>query len=278
VSDVTAIITPKAPPELPIDIALSERQLSAYDTRPTPVIIILRDRLSYALKCRDALLRAGQNSRHSVKLHIVDHGSTYPPCLDWLDYLEEHWPVTRTQVHRLGDAHPRDLWTHENGDFLRRIVGDRRYVVTDPDVVPDEYCPPGWLDYLHQVLNERLDRVKVGLGLRTDDLPERYVHRDTVRAWEAQWHKPLPDAPHLHAASVDTTLALYRPLWCQPTFALDPALRTGPPYLARHLTWYEDSANPSEEATWYREHVARTGLPPSHWLDPEAFVRSEGGT
>jgi hypothetical protein len=28
------------------------------------------------------------------------------------------------------------------------------------------------------------------------------------------------------------------------------------PYVVRHLPWYEDSTNPSEETKYYRAHVA----------------------
>jgi hypothetical protein len=38
-------------------------------------------------------------------------------------------------------------------------------------------------------------------------------------------------------------------------YVLEPALRTGAPYLARHLGWYEDSAHPSDELLHYRAHA-----------------------
>jgi hypothetical protein len=33
------------------------------------------------------------------------------------------------------------------------------------------------------------------------------------------------------------------------------ALRTGSPYLARHLPWYVDSSRPTDEDRYYRDHL-----------------------
>ena len=33
------------------------------------------------------------------------------------------------------------------------------------------------------------------------------------------------------------------------------SIRTGSPYMARHLTWYDDYNNPTEETLYYNEHV-----------------------
>jgi len=166
-------------------------------------------------------------------------------------------------VHHLPNAHPHDLW---RWDGLRAIVGDGRYVVTDPDVVPD--CGPDWPDRLAELLDRHPARLKAGLGLRIDDLPEHYADAGKVRAWEFQWRQPLLE-PGVVDAPVDTTLALYQPLGQFPRFDLAPALRTTSPWVARHLTWYEDTANPTAEQAWYRAH-ATPGV--SHWLDPDGYT------
>jgi hypothetical protein len=33
------------------------------------------------------------------------------------------------------------------------------------------------------------------------------------------------------------------------------ALRSAPPYTARHMPWYQDSNNPTDEQTYYLEHA-----------------------
>ena len=69
-------------------------------------------------------------------------------------------------------------------------------------------------------------------------------------------------------AIIDTTLALYRPLSETPAFTVQ-AVRTGPPYLADHLAWYEDLEDPLPELRHYHEH-AEPGI--SYWTLPGKSV------
>ena len=135
----------------------------------TPLIIITRDRRDMTVQCVESLL-----SRPGVEVHIVDHGSTYRPMLNLL----ERWDASGTlPVHWLDDRSPRDLWAW---DGLAKIVGeDRPYLVTDPDVVLDPACPDDWLEQLRLHLGGE-GEVKVGLGLRIDDLPQVQIGRAHV--------------------------------------------------------------------------------------------------
>jgi len=56
-------------------------------------------------------------------------------------------------------------------------------------------------------------------------------------------------------APLDTTFALYRP---SPTFAL-PALRTGPPYVASHLPWYQNLEDLPDDEQYYMAHADTSG-------------------
>jgi hypothetical protein len=222
--------------------------------------IIFRDRVSYAKQCWAALHEAG------LDVHVIDHASTYPPAMDWLT-LDIDLGVGR--VHRLVNQHPQRLWTWSG---LDAIVGrDEPYVVTDCDVVP--VAPLNWVSEFKDLLRYNQDRCKIGMSLRTSDIPEHYQHRQKVINWEAQhWqhplNKPLRGEVTLFGAAVDTTLAMYQPLNLYPSFSLGPALRTGYPYYAKHLSWYEDSSNPSEEQIWYEAHMNRDF---SHWIAPERY-------
>lgn len=220
----------------------------------TPAIVVTRDRVTYAERCVRALVKAG------CEVHIVDHESTWPEMVEWLDKVD-------LPVYHLPNAIPRKLWEWPG---LRQIVGSRRYIVTDPDVVPQAACPAGWVGYLHQVLDENPGWLKVGLGLRIDDLPDYFTNADKVYEWERPyWNNPM--TKDLFMAPVDTTLAMYRSLDECAQFRMAPALRTRHPYLARHLAWYEDDQNPTPEIQYYREH-AMAGV--SHWLDPEDYSKS----
>lgn len=198
------------------------------------MFITVRDRLAPLLELVDWLERAGD-----VQITLVDNDSAFPPLLDWLDSTPHR--VVRTGAN-LG---PRAAWIT---GLVQEVGLERPYVVTDPDVVPDAGCPMDLLDRLWSILR-RLEEVdRIGLGLRIDDLPPNGAHTAEVVAWESQfWEHEVE--PGLFAADVDTTFALYRPGRRVPG---RPALRTGPPCVARHLPWYEDTEAPSEELLFYR--------------------------
>lgn len=221
--------------------------------------MISRDRVTYARRCVDALWAAG------LDVIVVDHGSNWPPMVDWLcemdaQYVGEHpfevawWP----------NRHPRDLWA-PGGAIERRVKPGERFIVTDCDVVPDDDCPADWVRTMGIYLDHLPAVRKVGLGLRTDDLPPCYARRDEVQAWEARYQAPTatPVGDGGVLADIDTTLAMYRGF--EP-FALGPAVRLQPPYVARHLPWYEDTANPTREQVHYQRRAQH-----GHWRDPDNY-------
>jgi hypothetical protein len=135
------------------------------------------------------------------------------------------------------------------------------YVYTDPDVLPDEECPDDVIEFFWRKLQQYPSIEKIGFGLKIDDLPDHYADKTKVIDWESKyWKKPVEE--NVFDAELDTTFALYRPYtngakWVQ------KAYRTGKPYVASHLPWYEDSANDSEETLFYKKEI-RQGS--SHWI------------
>ena len=204
--------------------------------------IIFRDRVSYGSRCATALQQAG------LDVCVVDHGSTWPPALAWLDVME----ARGCQVLRKGGGHPRELWAWEP---FRAACGSGKYVVTDPDVVPDADCPADWVHRLEEIV-DKSGYPKAGLGLRLDRIPEGYHHRDHVLSWERQfWQDELSYVDcTVYRAPIDTTLAVYQPLSENTGFSIE-GLRTGPPYMAEHLAWYEDLGNLTPELQYYHEHA-----------------------
>lgn len=214
--------------------------------------IIFRDRVTYAHLCLTALIEAG------VEPVVVDHGSTWPLAEDWLLAIEA---AEVTVLRRGPGCHPRSLW---EWDTFRELCGDQKYLVTDPDVVPSDDCPADWVNWLSTLLDRRPEISKAALGLRLDNIPDSYQNKNHVLEWERQfWVNMTADG--VCETVVDTTMAVYRPLTEQPSFAMS-ALRTGPPYLADHLAWHEDLHNLDPELAWYHEHAER-GI--SYWTTPE---------
>lgn len=201
------------------------------------VFIICRDRVT-PLRALVAWLEKNEYRR----LVLVDNASTYPPLLEYLDQ-------TPHEVVRLAQniGPRRCIW--ETG-ILDRYANAEYYVVSDSDVLPDEACPGDAVDFLLWALRRYPGYVKAGLGLRIDDLPAHYALADEVRRWEGQyWLRRLSKG--VYDAPTDTTFAVYRP---GVGFQLAPSLRSGAPYLARHVPWYSDTAHRTEEEQYYRDH------------------------
>jgi hypothetical protein len=233
--------------------------------------VVTRDRVSYARQCVDALLAPGLR----LDVIIVDHGSTWPPMTDWLDTLAAY-DHPRVAVWRDENRHPRDLWRLGGPLHRAPLSADERFIVTDCDVIPDPACPADWPARMAATLDRYPAIRKVGLGLRTDDLPEHFQHADMVRTWEAQY-QAVADGGRLSTmttdhdaviADVDTTLAMYRHF---ETFTLGPSIRLRPPYVARHLPWYEDTLHLDIEQQYYRDHAVH-----GHWRSPTTYADDYG--
>ena len=142
-----------------------------------------------------------------------------------------------------------------------------RYVVTDPDVVPDENCPANAIEYFSDVLDTYPHLNKVGFGLRIDDIPSHFKHHEEVINWESKfWQDEIE--PGLFNADIDTTFALYHR---HSSNIQGPAIRTGSPYLARHLGWYVNSKNPADDFIYYKDHLPKNeeGFSYSVWAQDE---------
>jgi len=203
-----------------------------------PVFIPVRDRLAPLEQVLGWCARAGLD-----EIWLVDNDSTWPPLVEFLDRTSHR--VVRAGAN-LGHRSP---WL--TGTVQRHARG-RFFIVTDPDVVPDEHCPLDVVGHLTDLLQRYPEADKVGLGLRIDDLPDHYPLAAAVRAWEARFWSDEVE-PGVFRADVDTTFALYRPLARR--HEENRALRTGPPYVARHLPWYLDPAHLGDEDRYYREHA-----------------------
>lgn len=198
-----------------------------------PIIINNFNRLEYLRQQVEWLRGAGYNN-----LHIIDNGSTFPPLL-------HYYKTVKATVYFLDRnvGHEAFWRTH-----LFQRFGRYYHVLTDPDVLPDEVTPPDFLRHFYEILLRYPLIKKVGFGLRIDNIPDHYPKKKEVIEWESQYHQ-TPFEEGLYRARIDTTFALYRPgamfqCW-------NETLRTGAPYLLRHMSWYENPGDPTDETTYY---------------------------
>jgi len=207
--------------------------------RQYPVIIIVRDRLSPLLSLLEWLERVEQR-----EIWLCDNASTYEPMVKFLAN------TTHRVVFNGKNLGHRAPWL---SGLAAEVGFDRPFVVTDPDVIPSETCPHDALEYFADTLLTHREIDKVGFSLRIDDLPDHFAHKDSVITWERQfWTTQFK--PGFFFAPIDTTFALYRPGLGQQN---GRSLRTQPPYDARHMPWYENSLEPTEEHRYYVAHADR---------------------
>lgn len=214
------------------------------------IFIVMRDRLEPVLKLLPWL------EGHEVI--FVDNESKWKPLLQ---FYEDN-PQYKVHFTESNNGHT-SPWDHN------LIPTGERYIVTDPDVVPDESCPRDFIQVMSDILDAAPDVQKVGFGLRIDDLPDHYKGKASAISHETGFWGCRRDILGYegHEVPIDTTFAMYREdalvkRYCSPT-EIFPAIRLGPPYVAQHLAWYSDSDNPTKEEQYYK---MRANKKIANWL------------
>lgn len=221
-------------------------KLKPWSLHSIPVIINNRNRITYLLLLIKWLEEAGMKN-----IYIIDNASTYPPLLEYYNHTEH-------KVFRLKDnlGHLA-LW---KSGLYKKFQHDY-FIYSDPDILPDTAAQEGFLKFMMDCLNKYPSIGKIGFGLRVDDLPDHYGKKKDVIEWEKQFWKNKVEED-VYDAHVDTTFALYRP-YVNVLVAEVRAYRITGKYMARHLPWYENSAMPTDEDVFYRNHIKEGA---SHWI------------
>ena len=206
-----------------------------------PAFVICRDLVTWTKRTV-----AGLEAQPGIgPIYLVDNDSTFPPLLSY-------YRTTPHTVIRLGGNYgKRGPWKR---GIIRRHARRGPFIVTDPDIEPMESCPDDWLEHFLEALDRYPDIAKVGFGLHLDDLPAKYQFRAEVLQRSRQFEDPkhLTPCGEFYRIPLDTTLAVYR---AGTPYCTTPALRSAAPYQARHLAWYLNSAKPSKEVLYYRNHA-----------------------
>jgi hypothetical protein len=216
----------------------SYKELTLNESKKTPIIITSFNQLEYLKRLIDFLLSKG-----FLNIVIIDNNSTYKPLLQYFDQIESN--VT---IHRLNKNYGHLVFWKRYDLFVKYGMG--YYVVTDPDIVPLESCPDNFLVNFHSILAENKKPMKVGFGLKIDDIPLSNPNREKVINWENKfWKNKVSEG--VFDADIDTTFALYRPFYHRKNKKFKTAYRTDYPYVALHGGWYVDLNNLSEEQVFY---------------------------
>lgn len=224
------------------------------DYKQIPIIINNCNRLNFLLQLINSLETKGY-----YNIFIIDNKSTYPPLLEY--YKRCSYPIFKLNKN-VGHL---ALW---KTNIYKKFIRDY-YVYTDPDVVPISECPDDFLSFFMESLKKYKFAQKVGFSLKIDDLPDCFIRKHEVIKWESTYFEKKIEEK-LYLAQVDTTFALYRPWAYNGANCCHQTFRTVYPYSARHMPWYIDSSNLSEEEQYYMDHAVTS----THWTLPNRQIVS----
>lgn len=206
-----------------------------------PIYIINRNNLDRGFRdLVNWLINAG-----SQNIEVLDNESSYRPLLEYY----ESCPV---KITKLGENRG-PWWFWDNKMHLQTMTP---YIVTDSDVVPDKDCPHDLVRKMLEVFVRYKNDgcMKVGPGLRTDNLPDYYSAKQEVIEREHGNSSRLMPEGDVFRASIDTTFALY---WTKQNNSLpsgphDQHYRLAQPYVVEHRPWYIDKDCLTEEDHYYK--------------------------
>jgi hypothetical protein len=218
-----------------------------YSWQSIPIFIINRNRLQALQSLINWATHVGCRD-----IRVIDSNSDYPPLLTFYSSLPSNISLLRLPTN----AGPWAFW--QSG--IHKTINSR-YIITDSDLVPSEFCPDDLIPRLVDHCG------KVGPGLRIDNLPKHYGQAVIAYRWEAQfWHRPLGRG--MFSAPIDTTFALYPQA---SEFNRSTAnIRLGHPYLFDHTPWYVDDKALDDEEAHYRRHTDQSF---SNWSTNQAESR-----
>jgi hypothetical protein len=196
-----------------------------------PAFVTVRDRVS-DLK----LLVAWLEDAGIESITLLDCASTYPPCLDYLANQGD-------RVKRLPNLGHLAL-------FAADLAPSTPFILSDPDVVP--LGPPSGIEYLWD-LAQRYPAYKVGMGL---DLEGATMPAQVMAHEQQFWNEGRLLEPGVYGAPIDTTLAIWTPSLVG--LGYFNGIRTGPPHVLRHSSYFTDYQHPetfSEEDRYYLAHA-----------------------
>ena len=199
------------------------------------VVINNRNRLTTTRKMVEQLFSLNPKEQ----IIIIDNGSTYPPLMDWYDYVGKKIDI---RYHK-NEGHLA-LWA--TGIF--KELGDH-YVYTDSDIQLNTHFPSDWKKRLFE--KHIKYGIKAALAIRIDDLPEHYRYKNQVIRNEGKWWLNEIESK-IFKADTDTTFYLDKNDGHNHYESVRLAL---PDMTCRHVPWYINLEKLDEEEKYYLDNV-----------------------
>lgn len=223
-----------------------------------PIFILTCDRLTVLKK---SMASYYDYIKTPFKIVIIDFDSTYEPTMGFLRDLERRG-VKVYRRERIGNKRRVNILI--NGvvqDYFKNHPASN-YVVTDPDIALDN-VEGDVLDVYAYLLKEFPQIPIVGPIMRTDDLPDCFPGKEGIINWENRINFGLGKVNSIQykdrvikfvRSRIDTTFRMDRAgaEWR----CARGALRVLPPYGSKHLDWYLDPDNLTQDQKYYMEHAS----------------------
>ncbi len=223
-----------------------------------PIFIIVHDRVMVLKRCVASIV-----NQITTPIEIIFHNvaSTFPECLEYLKEMEE---MGYRVYHSKVNNHKSVISTINT--YLKQHPKCLYYVLTDPDIELDNVSGD-ILDFYIWLNRKYGNDLVVGPMLRIDDIPNYYPKKKlAIQKHMAQfWHKkPQPitwkgKQYNIQHSPIDTTFQLAH----RSSIIKFPRLgiRCYTPYSARHLDWYIDPNNMTDDQKYYSKNALKT----AHW-------------
>lgn len=213
---------------------MDKGKIDFYDV---PIFIISFNRKNTLQQCIERFQNDGYRN-----LIILDNHSTNEDLILYLKNLKcKVYFLKKNYGHHV-------LW---DCGLFNEIIENQYFVLTDPDILPIAECPPDYIEQFYSILQKYPQKTKVGFSLKLNDLPDSYKYKyDIIRLESFYWERKLNYRYPIYDAPVDTTFALYRPRGGTVEDIFYDGIRTGYPYVARHLGWY---VNNYSQDTYYND-------------------------
>jgi len=221
-----------------------------------PIFILTCDRLTVLKKSIQSYY---DYIKTPFEIIIIDLGSTYEPTRNFLECLENkgiklYW---KERIFSKGD------FNKPISEAIRDYFENHpkaNYVVTDPDIALDNV--EGDVLEVYAYLLERFPKMPhVGPIMRTDDLPDYFPKKEGIINWEGKLNSRRINSIQYKGKTIkfissylDSTFRMNRARtqWRR----AKRALRVLPPYGSKHLDWYLDPKNLTEDHKYYMEHAS----------------------
>jgi hypothetical protein len=217
-----------------------------------PIVILNKDRLTITQKLVESLQKRNYNN-----ITIIDNRSSYPPLLEW--YKKSGVEIFFNKSPKTCTGSFYYLAFEFGYKKFMDIIMNGDYIYTDSDTVPIDETPEDFLEDLVEIVN-KYQKHKIGMGLKIDDLPDCFYKKQEVINHEGQWMwgqrgEIKGEKMPVYIAATDTTFAVYRKGGKPLLGHHDTGVRSGYPYLVRHLPWYYDYNNLPEDEIYYIKHL-----------------------